>query len=274
MPQDAVVGNWTRSDFGLISPAETPVARIALSVPAPLEYVLEMDVQRLQGDGELCAAVLAGGWYDMGKQQQAPFERGALQRAQMWYRQAESKLDGTARLAATRRLEELQTRLAELDQSASATGASRALPALEPGLVAEYYHGEFARKIGTVIDPVISTERLKAADSGVPPDEVSIRWTGYLVTRIPGEYRLRLSADDGARLWLDDKLVLDVTLGSRETTVQFDRRPRRLKLEYVAHTATNEVRLEWQLPNEPWYQVPPPALNHTPREVESARRNR
>ena len=45
--------------------------------------------------------------------------------------------------------------------------------------------------------------------TGVNEDEFSIRWTGFLKSEKSFEGWLGLSSDDGIRMWVDDKLVID-----------------------------------------------------------------
>jgi beta-glucosidase len=46
--------------------------------------------------------------------------------------------------------------------------------------------------------------------SGVIKDHYSVRWTGYIKAPETGDYSIVTVSDDGSRLWLDDKLVIDV----------------------------------------------------------------
>jgi beta-glucosidase len=43
-----------------------------------------------------------------------------------------------------------------------------------------------------------------------PSDLFSNRWTGYLTASVSGRYAVSLSSNDGGRLYLDDKLIVDV----------------------------------------------------------------
>lgn len=45
--------------------------------------------------------------------------------------------------------------------------------------------------------------------SGMPVDNYSARWTGYLTAPISGKYRIDALSDDGVRVWLDNKLIID-----------------------------------------------------------------
>ncbi len=42
-----------------------------------------------------------------------------------------------------------------------------------------------------------------------PSRDYSVRWTGFLEARRAGPYTVHTESDDGVRLWLDDKLVID-----------------------------------------------------------------
>jgi beta-glucosidase len=65
-----------------------------------------------------------------------------------------------------------------------------------PALVRTDEHVDFKWGDGSYID-------------GGPTDHFSARWTGYFVPKTSGEYKFYVSADDGVRLYLDDKNVID-----------------------------------------------------------------
>jgi WD40 repeat protein len=104
-------------------------------------------------------------------------------------------------------------------------------------------------------------------DPLVPGDFFSVRWTGWLKAPKPGRYTLRLEADDGARLWLDGRLLIDLWQGgvpkSHGVEVELTERPHEIRVEYFELTVTASVRLSWAqkdgFAREP---VPPWALFH------------
>lgn len=49
----------------------------------------------------------------------------------------------------------------------------------------------------------------QAPDPFLPDSPLSIRWSGTLRPEVTGEYELSFTSDDGCRLWIDDKLVID-----------------------------------------------------------------
>jgi hypothetical protein len=84
---------------------------------------------------------------------------------------------------------------------------------------------------------------------GVAADHFSARWEGdWELER--GRYTFFLYADDGVRLWLDEKLLVDAWvpgMGSHPATVDVDTAGlHRLRLEYFEATGEAAVRLHWR----------------------------
>lgn len=88
-----------------------------------------------------------------------------------------------------------------------------------------------------------------------PNDNFSVRWTGYLKTDRTGKYTFDVSSDDGIRLYLDDRLVLDdwndhaLITNSYTTTIEGNKYYK-VKLEYYENGGGAIVKLGWRLPNE------------------------
>jgi len=89
---------------------------------------------------------------------------------------------------------------------------------------------------------------------GVPNDNFSIRWSGQLLPPVSGRYRIEAAADDGFRLYVDGKRVLDHWTPSdrmRSDGVDLDLEAGRaydLKLEYFDAERDAGVRLGWRMP--------------------------
>jgi len=89
---------------------------------------------------------------------------------------------------------------------------------------------------------------------GVPNDGFSIRWSGQLLPPVSGRYRIEAAGDDGFRLYVDGKRVLDQWTPSdrmRSDGVELDLQAGRaydLKLEYFDAERDAGVRLGWRMP--------------------------
>lgn len=81
----------------------------------------------------------------------------------------------------------------------------------------------------------------------LPVDGFSARWTGT-VALPAGRYTFLATVDDGLRLWLDDKLVLDswreqnITL---EASAEVSAGVHRLRVEYFDKTGNAKVQVNW-----------------------------
>jgi hypothetical protein len=82
----------------------------------------------------------------------------------------------------------------------------------------------------------------------IPADNFSVRWTGA-ATFEAGTHRFRVIVDDGARLYVDNNLVLSEWEdgGAREIEVEvsLSAGSHNLKLEYYDHTRDARIRLTW-----------------------------
>ena len=91
-------------------------------------------------------------------------------------------------------------------------------------------------------------------DAGLAGDTYSVRWTGQLIPPVTGEYEINLSANDGVRLFIDNKKVLDAwqlaeRLRSQSIKIQLEAgKAVDIKLEYFEDIRDAEVRLAWRMP--------------------------
>lgn len=123
------------------------------------------------------------------------------------------------------------------------------------GLRGDYYDGlNFEHFVQTRRDAAIDFYWAKEQPMrGVPAEQFTVRWTGWLVPPTTGHYVLHLAVDDGARLWLDNKQVLDEWRG--QPLSYFDvpmelqaGRPYRLRLDYCQYSLSARVLLLWERP--------------------------
>ncbi|WP_425501459.1 glycoside hydrolase family 3 C-terminal domain-containing protein [Pseudoxanthomonas yeongjuensis] len=89
---------------------------------------------------------------------------------------------------------------------------------------------------------------------GVPADDFSIRWSGQLLPPVSGTYRIEAAANDGFRLYLDGRLLLDHwqasdRLSANGVDVELEAgRAYGIRLEYYEGERDAGVRLAWNMP--------------------------
>lgn len=90
--------------------------------------------------------------------------------------------------------------------------------------------------------------RRESPDIAVPTDDFSARWTRRL-TFTPGTYRFSLVVDDGARLFIDNRLVIDAWEDGSQRELAVDlplaSRAHTIQLFYYEKTGQARVRLTW-----------------------------
>jgi beta-glucosidase len=106
---------------------------------------------------------------------------------------------------------------------------------------------------GAPTDDAVARGEL-SAENALGGDEFSVRWSGQLLPPESGRYELVVGANDGFRLFLDDREVLsgwDVNERVRSAGVAVDLQAGRayqLRLEYFESIRDAEVRLAWLRP--------------------------
>jgi beta-glucosidase len=139
----------------------------------------------------------------------------------------------------------------------------------QQGLKAEYFRGrDFAgAPVLTRVDPRIAfrwdrgapTDDLVARGelataNALAGDDFSVRWTGVLTPPVSGKYELVVGANDGFRLFVDEREVLngwDLNERVRSAGAQVDLEAGRayaIRLEYFEDIRDAEVRLAWRAP--------------------------
>jgi hypothetical protein len=86
-------------------------------------------------------------------------------------------------------------------------------------------------------------------DSRLPSDGFSARWTRKLAFEA-ATYRFRLLTDDGARLWIDDRLVIDEwrdgAARERAVDVPLAAGDHVLRVDFYENTVSARIRLQWE----------------------------
>lgn len=139
----------------------------------------------------------------------------------------------------------------------------------EQGLKGEYFRGRdlAGEPVLTRVDSRIAfrwdrgapTDDLAARgelsnEQSLAGDDFSVRWTGQLLPPTSGKYELVVGANDGVRLYIDDRLLVDgweqnERVKSHTVSVDLEGgRAYRIKLEYFEDVRDAEIRLGWQRP--------------------------
>jgi alpha-D-xyloside xylohydrolase len=147
----------------------------------------------------------------------------------------------------------------------------------KPGLAGQYFEGRNfetpkGKTTDTAIDFLWPAPPLADIPAGLASlDHFSARWNGSIVAPEDGEYELGVEGDDGYRLFLDGKLVVEDwnNGGKRYKSVKA-----RLKqgqslpvaIEYYQATSERSLRLAWRTPSQQ------AALANKPVDVDSTMR--
>lgn len=115
------------------------------------------------------------------------------------------------------------------------------------------------------VDPAIDFNWGRGGPAGLAADNFSARWTGFVTAPKTEAYRFSTTADDGVRLWVDGKLVIDnwTVQGATErsgTVALTAGRAYAIKLEYFERQGDATVRLRWSSPTTPSQIVPAGSL--------------
>ena len=120
------------------------------------------------------------------------------------------------------------------------------------GLKGEYYNGKnFDDLKLTRTDEVINFNWGSGSpEASLTADNFSVRWTGKLNVTKAGFYHIYYSSDDGMRLWLDGRKILDKwydhSYKKFTALLYLDAREHDLKVEYYENGGVAAVDLDWQ----------------------------
>jgi nitrate reductase NapE component len=90
--------------------------------------------------------------------------------------------------------------------------------------------------------------------SYMPADNFSVRWLRRLNLDRTGTYRFRVTSDDGARLWIDGRLVIDAWrdgFSTNEAYVDLSAGGHDVRLEYYEHLGGALAQLTWSFVTAP-----------------------
>ena len=150
--------------------------------------------------------------------------------------------------------------------------AALSTPDGKPGLHAEYFRGTELQgaPVVTRTDADVNFDFNDSSPApGLGREDYSIRWTGFLTAPKSGSYDLGVTGDDGYRLWLDGKLVVEDWTAHAPSTktakVRLEKGHRyALKLEYFQGGGGAVAKLIWTPPG----QAPLPAALATTKHAD------
>jgi len=126
------------------------------------------------------------------------------------------------------------------------------------GLKAEYFANTKdlqGKPTVTRIDPTVNFNWGRGSPGeGIGNDNFAVRWTGKVIAPTTGEYLIGTTSDDGVRLWLDGKLIIDKwtnAAGTSTAKVKLEGgKSYDIRLEYYENTRDAAVQLGWKTPVE------------------------
>jgi sialate O-acetylesterase len=144
----------------------------------------------------------------------------------------------------------------------SATFAAIPTPGSGTGLRGDYYIGtNFETFKLTRTDANVSFDwGIGSPNAAIPAEGFTVRWSGRIQPQFTESYKFYLAHDDGAKLWVNNQLVIDKWAGggtddngsiSLSAGTKYD-----IKLEYVETLANASCKLEWYSPSLPREVVP------------------
>jgi hypothetical protein len=145
------------------------------------------------------------------------------------------------------------------------------------GLRGEYFAGltfNASSRVIERVDPRVAFDWGSGApDSRLPVDSFQARWTGFLTPLASGDYTFRTRSDDGVRLWVDERLLVDEWVDRVATEdvappialAQGVAVP--IKLDYFERLRLASVELRWASGSGAAVTVPAAALR-PPAEVQ------
>lgn len=151
----------------------------------------------------------------------------------------------------------IQTGISSRFTSVSSSALSNRVHPGEPGLYGEYFDN--ATLSGspsyTAVDQELSTHWHNLSPApGIGADNFSVRWTGYITPPTNGIYEFHVSADDYARLYLNNELFIDNwgkeavgREGKTNTITLQGGHPVPVKIEFAELEENASLNVRWRL---------------------------
>jgi len=131
----------------------------------------------------------------------------------------------------------------------------------KPGLEGEYYSDTDLKNLVTKrVDANVDFNwGERPPMDGIANKDWSARWTGFITVKKTGDYIFSAASDDGARLWINNELLVDnwrvqacLTFSAKKAIHMEAGTPYPVKLEYWQAAGGAAVRLSWKMPGAQW----------------------
>jgi hypothetical protein len=152
------------------------------------------------------------------------------------------------------------------------TSGLGALAQTGTGLTGKYYDDmSFTAAVTTRTDPAVHFN----FGTAIPPGTAitaattySVAWSGQIEAGYSELYTFFLTADDGARLWVDDELIVQRTFYQSTTEMRGQRRMKaghrvNVRVEFLQNAGSASVKLEWASASQARQVVPTARLYPT-----------
>jgi len=188
----------------------------------------------------------------------AALAKAAGQRADGDANRFNELLDDNDAFATVRAYLKMAAKSDNVAASAVATKYAGMMGLYKRGLRGEYFHGDsFDKRVMVRIDPAINFPDDDGSQFKYPQGrktEISIRWTGLLAVPKDGEYTFVAGSDDGKRIWIDGKKVLDdwTDQGMDEETfkVKLSAGLVPIRIDYYQGDGGAGMVLKWTMPGQ------------------------
>jgi hypothetical protein len=164
------------------------------------------------------------------------------------------------------------TKTSTVSVTVSNTGTTP--PTSGAGLQATYYDSvNLTGTTKTRVDPTINFNWGAAAPiTGIPTDKFSARWTGYVTPTTSGEYTFYLTGDDGVRMWIDDKQIINGWVDQSAKEYQGKvaltaGKSSSIRVEYYDNAYDASVKLAWSSASVTKQTVPSTVLSLAPKSI-------
>ncbi|MEY5026959.1 MAG: hypothetical protein RLZZ244_2487, partial [Verrucomicrobiota bacterium] len=151
--------------------------------------------------------------------------------------------------------------------SISVSATPETIGAETRGLSGAYFqNADLTGSVFTRIDPWVDFQwGAGSPDPAIQADTYSVRWTGQVQPRFSEVYTFSTLSDDGVRLWVDGKLLIDrwndhATVADQATIALTAGQKYQIKLEYYQASGGSQITLRWASPSQALEVIPSSAL--------------